>query len=257
MTHPLSGTRETRRVALVTGAGRNIGRSIALALARDGLAVVVNVRSSADEGQAVVDELQALGTPALLCVADVTDAPAVRAMVAQIAARFGRLDVLVNNAAIRREASLADLSSTDWRNTLAVVLDGTFHCTQAALPLLQVAEAGAIVNIGGLTAHTGALDRVHVVTAKAGLVGLTRALAHDLAPHQVTVNCVSPGMIDTVRKGSSTTGTPQHHSQHKPLLGRRGTADEVADAVAWLAGAQARFVTGQVLHVNGGTYLGS
>lgn len=257
MTHPLSGTRETRRVALVTGAGRNIGRSIALALARDGLAVVVNVRSSADEGQAVVDELQALGTPALLCVADVTDAPAVRAMVAQIAARFGRLDVLVNNAAIRREASLADLSSTDWRNTLAVVLDGAFHCTQAALPLLQVAEAGAIVNIGGLTAHTGALDRVHVVTAKAGLVGLTRALAHDLAPHQVTVNCVSPGMIDTVRKGSSTTGTPQHHSQHKPLLGRRGTADEVADAVAWLAGAQARFVTGQVLHVNGGTYLGS
>ena len=251
------GTREVRRVALVTGAGRNIGRSIALALARDGLALAVNVRSSTHEGQAVVEELQAMGTPALLCVADVTDAQAVQAMVANIGARFGRLDVLVNNAAIRREARLAELSSTDWRNTLSVVLDGAFHCSQAALPYLQVAQGAAIVNIGGLTAHTGALDRVHVVTAKAGLVGLTRALAHDLAPHQITVNCVSPGMIDTVRHGSSTTGTPQHHGQHKPLLGRRGTVDEVADAVAWLAGVQARFVTGQVLHVNGGTYLGS
>jgi len=257
MTNAIPSTREPRRVALVTGAGRNIGRSIARALARDGLAVVVNVRSSADQGRAVVEELEALGTPSMLCVADVTDAQAVRSMVAQVAARFGRLDVLVNNAAIRREAKLAELSSVEWRNTLAVVLDGAFHCTQAALHLLQVAEGGAIVNIGGLTAHTGAADRVHVVTAKAGLVGLTRALAHDLAAHQVTVNCVSPGMIDTVRKGSSTTGTPQHHSQHTPLLGRRGTADEVADAVAWLAGGQARFVTGQVLHVNGGTYLGS
>jgi 3-oxoacyl-[acyl-carrier protein] reductase len=250
-------SKETRRVALVTGAGRNIGRAIALALARDGMAIAVNVRSSVAEGQAVVDELTAMGTPALLCVADVTDAQAVQAMVAQVAARFGRLDVLVNNAAIRKEATLADMSSADWRSTLAVVLDGAFHCSQAALPYLQKATEGAVVNIGGLTAHTGAENRVHVVTAKAGLVGLTRALAHDLASHHVTVNCVSPGMIDTVRHGSSVSAQPQHHKKHTPLLGRRGTAEEVADSVAWLAGSQARFVTGQVLHVNGGTYLGS
>jgi 3-oxoacyl-[acyl-carrier protein] reductase len=248
---------ETRRVALVTGAGRNIGRAIALALARDGMAVAVNVRGSVAEGQSVVDELTAMGAPALLCVADVTDASAVQAMVVQVAARFGRLDVLVNNAAIRKEATLADMSSADWRSTLAVVLDGAFHCTQAALPHLQKAKDGAVVNIGGLTAHTGAENRVHVVTAKAGLVGLTRALAHDLAAHQVTVNCVSPGMIDTLREGSSVSAQPNHHKKHTPLLGRRGTAEEVADSVAWLAGPQARFLTGQVMHVNGGTFLGS
>jgi 3-oxoacyl-[acyl-carrier protein] reductase len=252
-----SPEKEPRRVALVTGAGRNIGRAIALALARDGMAVAVNVRTSVAEGQAVVDELLALGVPALLCVADVTDMEATRAMVAQVTARFGRLDVLVNNAAIRKEATLADMTAGQWRSTLAVVLDGAFHCTQAALPWLQSAEDGAVVNIGGLTAHTGAQNRVHVVTAKAGLVGFTRAVAHDMAPFQVTVNCVAPGMIATVREGSSVSAKPQHHAQHKPLLARRGTAEEVADSVAWLAGPQARFVTGQVLHVNGGTFLGA
>jgi len=245
-----------QKVALVTGAGRNIGRAIALGLARDGFAVVVNVRSSVAEGQAVVDELQALGTPALLCAADVTQQPAVQAMMAQITQHFGRLDVLVNNAAIRREAPIADITLEAWRDTLAVVLDGAFFCAQAALPLLRQSPAGAVVNIGGMTAHTGGLNRPHVVTAKAGLVGLTRALAHDLAPG-VTVNCVSPGMISTVRNSTTTSGTPQHHAVHHPLLERRGTADEVASMVCYLVSDNARFVTGQVMHVNGGTYLGS
>jgi 3-oxoacyl-[acyl-carrier protein] reductase len=248
--------KKDQKVALVTGAGRNIGRAIALGLAQDGFAIVVNVRSSVSEGQAVVDELEALGTPAMLCAADVTQQPEVQAMLAQITQQCGRLDVLVNNAAIRREAPIADITLEAWRDTLAVVLDGAFFCAQAALPLLRQAPAGAVINIGGLTAHTGALNRPHVVTAKAGLVGLTRALAHDLAPG-VTVNCVSPGMISTARNSTTTSGTPNHHAQHHPLLERRGTADEVASMVCYLASDKARFVTGQVMHVNGGTYLGS
>lgn len=245
-----------QKVALVTGAGRNIGRAIAHALAEQGFALAINVRTSVDEGQAVVDELLALGCPALLCVGDVTDRDSVQAMMNAVQAAWGRLDVLVNNAAIRREAPLEQVSVEDWRNTLAVVLDGAFYCTQAALPLLKQSPMGAVINIGGLTAHTGAKNRPHVVTAKSGLVGLTRALAHDLAP-AITVNCVSPGMISTQRNSPSASARPNHHAQHHPLAERRGTAEEVAAMVTYLAGNQARFITGQVLHVNGGTYLGS
>jgi 3-oxoacyl-[acyl-carrier protein] reductase len=241
-------------VALVTGSGRNIGREIALGLAASGVAVAVNVRGSVQEGQAVVDAITAGGGRAMLCVADVSDAQAVATMLANIENEWGRLDILVNNAAIRREAKIEDISARDWHDTLAVILDGAFFCSQAALPLLRASDRAAIINIGGMTAHTGAAHRVHVVTAKAGLSGLTRALAHELALDGITVNCIAPGMIDTVRQSSSAV--PYHHAGHQPLLGRRGTASEVAASVLWLAGPAARFITGQVIHVNGGTYLG-
>ena len=244
------------RVALVSGAGRNIGREIALALAASGHAVAVNVRASVDEGQSVVDEIRRTGGQAMLCVADVSERAAVQAMVDAIAREWGRLDVLVNNAAIRREAELADITETDWRAALGVVLDGAFFCSQAALPLLKASPAASIVNIGGLTAHTGAANRVHVVTAKAGLVGMTRALAHELAPLRITVNCVAPGMIDTVRHAASASAAPAHHATRSTMLGRRGTTQEVAQSVRYLASDAARFITGQVLHVNGGAYLG-
>ena len=211
------------------------------------------MRASRDEGQSVVDEIAAHGGDALLVTADVTERGDVDAMIAAIAQRFGRLDIVVNNAALREEAAFADLSYAEWRAAQAVCVDGAFHCTQAALPLLRDSDAGTVVNIGGLTAYTGASKRAHVVTAKAALGGLTRALAHELAEFGITVNCVSPGMIDTVRKGA---GEPAHHANRKPLLGRRGHPDEIASAVVWLAGPGGRFTTGQTLHINGGAYLG-
>jgi 3-oxoacyl-[acyl-carrier protein] reductase len=243
------------RVALVTGAGRNIGRAIAIALADDGVAVVVNARSSEREAQAVVDEINSDGGEALMCLADITDRDAVDAMIDQVRQTYGRLDILVNNAAIRQESAFEEMTYADWRQTLDLCLDGAFHCTQAALPLLKLSGGGSIINIGGLTAHTGASQRVHVVTAKAGLVGMTRALAHELAPHGITVNCVAPGLIET-KRGATSTPAPHHHAQRTNLLGRRGQPEEIAEAVRWLAGPGARYVTGQVMHLNGGAYLG-
>jgi 3-oxoacyl-[acyl-carrier protein] reductase len=240
-------------VALVTGAGRNIGRAIALALARDSAAVIVNVRANEDEARSVVREIEAEGGQAVAIAADVTDRDAVDSMIARIGQRYGRLDVLVNNAAVREESAIDQMEFESWRNALAVCLDGAFHCTQAALPLLKASGQASIVNIGGLTAHTGAAKRVHVVTAKAGLVGMTRALAAELSAQGITVNCVSPGLIDTSRTGK----TPRHHAAQRTLVGRAGLPEEVAEAVRWLASPAARYITGQVIHVNGGAYLGS
>jgi 3-oxoacyl-[acyl-carrier protein] reductase len=241
------------RVALVTGASRNIGRAIALELAAAGAHVVVNALSARADAEAVAAEI---GPCAMVAMADVTDRAAVDAMIAAVRARFGRLDILVNNAAVRGEVPFAELDHATWSRILSICLDGAFHCTQAALPLLKEAGGATVVNIGGLTAHTGAVERTHVVTAKAGLVGMTRALAHELAGFGITVNNVAPGMMDTKRGVSAGNQQPRHHATQQTLLGRRGHPDEIAAAVRWLAGPGGRFVTGQVIHVNGGAYLG-
>ena len=235
------------RVALVTGAGRNIGRAIALALADAGASVVVNARSSRGEIDAVAAE-----TGGLAILADVTDEKAVERMVARTLERFGRLDILVNNAALRAVEPIEGISLERWREVTGVILDGAWICAHACLDALKKSGSGAIVNIGGMSAHSGAAGRPHVVASKAGLVGLTRALAHDLAPHGVTVNCVVPGMIQTVRGESA--GASAHQGRRESPLGRRGSPEEVAAAVRFLAGPGARYVTGQTLHVNGGAY---
>jgi 3-oxoacyl-[acyl-carrier protein] reductase len=240
------------RVALVTGAGRNIGRAIALALAEGGAAVIVNARNNRAEAEAVAREIEAKGGRAAAALADVADAGAVQRMVGAAVERFGRLDILVNNAALRRETPLERMEFAEWREVLGAVLDGAFHCAKACLSHLRRSGAGAVVNIAGLSAHTGAKDRLHVVTAKSGLVGFTRALAKDLAGDNVTVNCVSPGLIETPRAGAE----PQHHATHPTLSGRRGAPAEVAAAVRFLCGPSARYITGQTIHVNGGAFLG-
>ena len=247
------GKELTGKVAIVTGAGRNIGRAIALALAEGGASVVVNARANKAEAGAVAAEIDKLGGKAIPFIADVTDAGAVERMVSQAAKRFGRIDILVNNAAVRREAALDKMTFEEWRKILGIILDGAFHCVKACLPHLAASGAGAIVNIGGLTGHIGAKGRAHVVTAKAGLSGMTRALAHDLAASHVTANCVSPGLIDTARAGGQH---PHHHLVSRTLVGRSGLPEEIASTVRFLAGPRARYITGQTIHVNGGVYLG-
>jgi len=242
------------RVAIVTGAGRNIGRAIALALAERGAAVAVNGRADRDGVEATVREIDAKGGKSLTVMADVTDEAAVQRMVAATTDCFGRVDILVNNAAGRPEKTLDDMSLADWRAVLEVILDGAFLTVKAALPYLKRSGAGAIVNIGGVSGHVGTKHRAHVVTAKAGLVGLTKALAHDLAEHGITANCVVPGLIETARDPAARL--PHHHSVSKTLAGRFGTPHEIAVAVCYLAGPDARYITGQTLHVNGGVYLG-
>jgi 3-oxoacyl-[acyl-carrier protein] reductase len=252
---PSNAQRLRGRVAIVSGAGRNIGRAIALALAADGAAVVVNARTNLSEAEGVVREIEASGARALAVLADVSDAGAVDAMVAAAIGRFGRLDILVNNAALRRETPIERMGAVEWREILGNTLDAAFHCATACLPFLRASDAGAIVNIGGLTAYSGAKQRAHVVAAKAGIGGLTRALAQELAAEDITVNCVVPGLIDTVRDGGAAPA-PAHHRTTVNALGRRGTADEVAAAVCFLCGPGARYITGQTLHVTGGAWMG-
>jgi 3-oxoacyl-[acyl-carrier protein] reductase len=243
------------KIAIVTGAGRNIGRAIALTLAEGGASILVNARSNRAEAEAVAREIGAHGGKVLVHIGDVADAGAVQAMADAAVRHFGRIDILVNNAALRREKAFADMSYAEWREIMDVTLDGAFHCVKACLPALRRSGVGSIVNIGGLSAHTGARDRAHVVTAKAGIVGFTRALAHDLAADGITVNCVVPGLIGTPRPKNGPE--PAHHLTHQTITGERGTPEQVAAAVRFLCGPGARYVNGQAIHANGGAYLGA
>jgi 3-oxoacyl-[acyl-carrier protein] reductase len=250
----VSGDRELAgKVAVVTGAGRNIGRAIALALADAGAAVVVNVRSDRQEADGVVREIEAAGGKAVGVLGDIGDPQTAVALAEAALKAFGRIDILVNNAALRREKPIGEMSYADWREVMAVTLDGAFHCLRACLPALRK-DGGSVVNIGGMSAHIGAKHRAHVMTAKAGLVGFTRALAHDLAADRITANCVVPGAIVTTRPASSPN--PAQHLTHGTITGERGKPQDVAAMVRFLAGPGGRAVTGQTLHVNAGAYLG-
>jgi 3-oxoacyl-[acyl-carrier protein] reductase len=242
------------KAAIVTGAGRNIGRAIALSLADGGASILVNARGNRAEAEAVARDIESRGGKAMVHIGDVADAAAVQAMADAAAKHFGRLDILVNNAALRRERSFAEMSYAEWREIMDVTLDGAFHCVKACLPHLRKSGSGTVVNIGGLSGHTGSKNRAHVVTAKAGIVGFTRALAYDLADDGITVNCVVPGLIGTARPKDRPE--PAHHLTHQTITGARGRPEDVAAAVRFLCGPGARYITGQAIHANGGAYLG-
>jgi len=243
------------KVALVTGAGKNIGRAIALTLARDGAAVVVNGRSDAAALAAVAAEIRAAGGEALAHRADVSDEAAVAAMAAEVASRLGGVDILVCNAGLRRQTPFLEMSFAEWREILSVALDGAFLMARAFAPQMAARGGGAIVALSGISTHLGTPNRAHVSASKSGLEGLMRALAVELAPQGIRANCVAPGAVDTAR-GASAGAMPRSLGREEGIpLRRKAGVQEIADVVRLLAGPEGGYVTGQTIHVNGGAFL--
>ena len=238
------------KVALVTGSGRNIGRSIALALAKEGADVVVNARSNRKEVESVAEEVRALGAKAIPLLADVGNREQLEAMLDQALAEFGHIDIVVNNAATRPHKPFADMSYEDWRSVLATDLDSAFLSAKAALPGMLERQWGRVINLSGLQAFQGRHGGAHISAAKVGLIGFTRALATELAPDGILVNCIVPGLIDTIRNGEPRTRPPSRLSEIP--VGRMGEPQDIASLCSFLCSDAAGFITGQTIHVNGG-----
>ena len=242
----------TDRVALVTGASRGIGRTIALALARLG-AIVVPSDVLADEVRGVAAEIERAGGRATAAKLNVTDPAAVDATVAMALERYGRIDVLVNNAGIARDNLLARMKREDWQIVLDVNLSGAFNCMQAVMRPMMKQRSGRIVSISSVVGQMGNAGQANYGASKAGLIGLSKSLAREIAGRNITVNVVAPGLIDT----DMTRVLPENVRNEwasKIPLGRLGSAEDVASAVCFLASDEAAYVTGQVLAVNGGMY---
>ncbi|MGE5589866.1 MAG: elongation factor P 5-aminopentanone reductase [Bacillota bacterium] len=242
------------QAALVSGASRGIGRAIALALAAEGAAVAVNYlqdRAGADETCRLA---RAAGADALAVQADISEPPAAEGAVARCLDRFGRLDVLVNNAGTALSALLVDTGVDEWDRLMAVHLRGSFNLSRAALRPMMDARRGRIINISSIWGIVGAAGEVAYSTAKAGVIGFTRALAKEVGPWNITVNAVAPGAIETDMLSDLTAEDRRELAERTPL-GRLGTPEEVAAAVLFLAGPGGAFLTGQVISPNGGLVI--
>jgi NAD(P)-dependent dehydrogenase (short-subunit alcohol dehydrogenase family) len=239
------------KVALITGSGRNIGRATALKFASEGAHILVKARSNAAEAEAVAREVREKGVKALAVIADVAKRDQVEAMVARALAEFGRVDILVNNAAIRPHKPFTELTIEDWERVRGVVLDGAIYCTRAVIEGMVSNRYGRILFFTGDGAFTGGSGRAHVSAAKMGLVGLARSLASEFAAHNIRANVVSPGSIDTRRDN------PEWYQGRVPSaagipLGRQGHVDEIAATCLFLVSEDGGFITGQTIHINGG-----
>jgi 3-oxoacyl-[acyl-carrier protein] reductase len=241
------------RVAVVTGGSRGIGAAVARALASAGAAVAVCARNG-DAAAAAAAAIAAEGGQAIGLAADVSRAADADRIVSACVDRFGRLDILVNNAGITRDGLALRMKDEDWQDVLAVNLSGAFYCARAALrAILKQRQSGRIINIGSVVGSMGNPGQVNYVASKAGLVGLTKALAKEVASRGVTVNAVAPGFIETDMTAGLPDAVKDAYRGQIPL-GRFGSTAEVAAVVAFLASDAAAYVTGQVIHVNGGLW---
>ena len=241
---PLAG-----KTALVTGSARNIGRATALRLAASGANVIVNAVQDQAAADAVKAEVEAAGGKAIAVLADVTDRDAVLRMAEAGREAFGSVDILVSNASARGMVPFLEMDHATWRRVIDISLDGAFHLAQATLPMMLEKGWGRIVTLGGIAWHVGFANRANNLTGKAGLTGFTRALAAEFGGRGVTVNMVSPGMVETVRPASAGALPPM---KNPPPVPRMAQVDEIASAIHFLCLPDQGYMTGQVLHVNGG-----
>ena len=241
------------KTALITGCGRGIGKAIALTLARAGADIVVNDidRNTARE---LAGEITELGRKALVCYGSVGSGAEVEKMFAEIKKEFRRLDILVNNAGIPRDNMIAKMTDSDWDQVMDVNLKGVFYCMRAAAEMMKVPAYGRIVSLTSVAALAGNIGQVNYTAAKAGVIGMTKTLAKELARYQITVNAVAPGFIET----SMTAAVPDEVKQtilRAIPLGRAGTPQDIANLVKFLVSDESAYVTGQVISCNGGIYI--
>lgn len=239
------------KVALVTGASRGIGRATAEAFARAGYQVAANYCRSKEQIEQFSAQMEREGCAVIPVQADVSDPEQVERMVQTVQRQFGHIDVLVCNAGIARQGLLTDFSPADWRQMMAVNLDGTFYCCRSVLPGMIRRQSGCIITTSSIWGITGASCEVPYSAAKAGIIGLTKALAKEVGPSGIRVNCIAPGVIDTEMNGNLTPEVMAQLREETPL-GTIGTPKQVADLALYLAGEGASFLTGQVISPNGG-----
>ncbi len=243
------------KVALVTGAQQGIGKAIALAYGREGASVVINYLDNQAAAEEIASQIRALGQRAVPMAGDVARAADVRRMV-EAGESLGGIDILVNNAGIFPRVEFLDMTEVQWDEVLNVNLKGTFLCTQAvAQKLVERGRTGAVINLASSAAFRSSPRGVHYVASKAGIVGVTRATALELAPYRVRVNAIAPGTTDTAQPRYGMSEEELQAAGRQVPLGRMGTPEDVADLAVFLASAEARHITGQTLHVNGGQYL--
>jgi 3-oxoacyl-[acyl-carrier protein] reductase len=242
----------TGRVALVTGASRGIGQAIAFRLAARGVTVAAAARG--DHAGATVETIHERGGQAEAVSLDVTDEAAVQRVVADLLGRHGRIDILINNAGITRDQLVLRMKREDWESVLATNLTSAFSCAKAVLRSMVKQQSGRIINVTSVVGQRGNGGQANYAASKAGLIGLTKALALEVASRQITVNAVAPGLIDTDMTRAITAGSQETWASQIPLQ-RLGTPDEVAAAVEFLASDEAAYITGHVLAVNGGMYM--